>query len=110
MRSDDKSFGFELLNKWATNQTSIQLVFNGIGNAISFTAVGVLATDKLEGTLVGNGCDVHFDLSGVGFDNMVTEDRLAQIGSKQGESVEVSLRSGDKFFLSTLLRVGEQPN
>jgi len=110
MRSGDESFGLKLLNKWVTDQTSIQLVFNGIGDAVSFTAVGVLAIDKLEGTLVGNGCDVHFDLTGVGFDNIVTEAGLAQTGARQGESVEVVLRSGDKFVLSTLLRVGERPS
>ena len=110
MRSDDKRRGFELLNKWATNRTSIQLMFTGIDAAISFTAVGVLTVDKLQGTLIGSGCTVEFDLTGVGFDNMVTEDWLAKTGSKKSESVEVWLRTGDKFLLATLLRVGEHPS
>lgn len=113
MRSEEENEGWALLKRWWTTEADIRLSFQGIGDAISFNAVGtIMEPHDSEMPFVGKGgCEVLLDLEGVGFKDTVTEGLLRRTGllGSQSEGTQLVLRTGDVVSLVGLKRVGE-PN
>lgn len=109
MRSVEENEGRNLLSKWKTSEELITLSFNGMGDALSFRAIG-----KIEGLsdeslkFAGQECDVFLDLSEAGFEGTVSEALLAATGMlrQQSEGTKVVLRTGDTVSLVAVRRVG----
>jgi hypothetical protein len=103
----DSSFeieGWNLLRKWGTTSATVWLSFVGIGNAISFEAVGTaaLSPDEKRLDLSGKGCIAVVDLAEVAFEQVVS-DRLLSSTRNLGilpESLKLVLRTGDSCTLA----------
>jgi hypothetical protein len=96
--------GWNLLRKWNIAPATVWLSFVGMGDAISFEAVGtvVLSPDEKRLDFSGKGCTAVVDLTEVAFEQVVSDKLLSSI-KRLGtlpESLKLLLRTGDSCTLA----------
>lgn len=105
MDSSDEIEGWNLLREWCIAPTTlVWLSFIGVGDAISFEAVGTIALSANERRLdfSGKGCAAVVDLTEVAFDQVVGGNLLSSV-NRLGvlpESLKLLLRTGDSCTLA----------
>jgi hypothetical protein len=113
MRSSHDHEGFKLLEKWNTSRTEIHLSFNGLGNKLSLSGMGVVTAFD-QGGFGFAGADFEFllDLSDAAFENVGTDEAFSKRGldpSQHTESAEICLGNGGKVILVRPARAAEPP-
>jgi hypothetical protein len=104
MDSSLEMAGWNLLRKWNIASATVWLSFVGIGDGISFAAVGafVLSPDETRLDFSGKGCNAALDLTDVRFEHVVTDELL--VATKNfgvlPESLKLLLRTGDACTLA----------
>ena len=112
MDSSEEMEGWNLLRKWSmAPSTTVWLSFVGIGDAISFEAMGTisLSPDEKRLDFLAKGCTAVVDLTDIAFEQVVSDELLSSI-ERLGvlpESLKLSLRTGD---LCTLAVRSERPS
>jgi len=96
--------GWNLLRKWSMASATVWLSFAGIGNAISFEAVGTVALSPDEKRLdfSAKGCTAVVDLTEAAFEQVVSDNLLSSVKGLGvlPESLKLSLRTGDSCTLA----------